>query len=299
MNAAVSLLERVLPATVDLHVLIPETHPSASILGTERGGSGTIVDPAGLILTVNYVVLGAAQIEVTLFDGTTLAGEVAAQDFATGIALVQVSASRLPSVPMIPSSALSPGDEVFLLGSAEGQARRVSNGCVLAIERYDGFWEYRLKRAVLSTALNPGMGGSGLFNRLGQMAAVVSLDLDAIGRSSLAIPVEHFVDHRDELLQHHRRVTRAARAWAGVYCYDAREAVIIAGVLPGGPAEAAGMKTGDLLLAVDGRRVTGRHALYDQLWSHQPGDALTCTVYRNDEVLRLRIETADVESFFA
>src|SRR5262245_43159236 len=66
VNAAVSLIGRVLPATVHVQAEIPSEHPSARLLGTERMGSGAIIDPAGLILTVNYVVLGAAEARVPL-----------------------------------------------------------------------------------------------------------------------------------------------------------------------------------------------------------------------------------------
>src|SRR5436309_2926391 len=68
VNAAVALIERVLPSTVHIQSRIPESHPSARILGTERMGSGTVVDSSGLVLTVNYVVLGAEQVRVTLLD---------------------------------------------------------------------------------------------------------------------------------------------------------------------------------------------------------------------------------------
>jgi S1-C subfamily serine protease len=299
MNAAVTLLERALPATVSLRVQIPATHPSASILGTERNGSGTVVDPSGLILTVNYIVLGAAQIDVTLFDGTVRPGTLAAQDFATGIALVRVAGDPLPAVRLRSSHALSPGDEVFLMASAGERERRVSNGCVMAIEPYDAFWEYGLDRAVTTTALNPGLGGGALFDRVGQMAGVVSLDLNTVGRSTLAIPVEYFVEHRDELLRHRRRVTRPARAWVGFYCYDVRETVVIAGVLPGAPADVAGLQAGDLVVTVNDEPAGRRHALYRRLWSHTPGDVLTWTVYRNDKVVRLSIATTDAETFFA
>jgi serine protease Do len=90
MNASVKLIELVLPATVALKAVVAEEHPSAQILGSERFGSGVVIDPAGLILTVNYVVLGARSIEVTLLDGTDVEGTVVAQDFASGIAVVDM-----------------------------------------------------------------------------------------------------------------------------------------------------------------------------------------------------------------
>ena len=84
MNGHLGLIHSILPATVDLHVNIPESHPSASNLGSERVGSGTIVDSDGYILTVHYVTVGASSITVTLPDGEQYPAQVAAQDQETG-----------------------------------------------------------------------------------------------------------------------------------------------------------------------------------------------------------------------
>ena len=92
MNASIKLLEAVLPAVVSLKAEIPESHPSAGVLGTERHGSGVLIESADVVLTVSYVVIGARRLEVTLVDGTTQEGRVVGKDFGSGIALVQVDA---------------------------------------------------------------------------------------------------------------------------------------------------------------------------------------------------------------
>src|SRR5262249_27235785 len=89
MNASLKLLQSVLPTSVGLRVKIPGAHPSAQILGTDRMGSGTLIDASGIILTVNYVALGADTIEVTLLDETRLNGHVIAQDFFCGLAAIK------------------------------------------------------------------------------------------------------------------------------------------------------------------------------------------------------------------
>ena len=94
MNGHIGLIHSILPATVDLHVTIPESHPSARNLGAERVGSGTIVDPDGYILTVHYVTVGAASITVTLADGEQYPGQVVAQDQETGLSLVKIPGTR-------------------------------------------------------------------------------------------------------------------------------------------------------------------------------------------------------------
>jgi S1-C subfamily serine protease len=299
MNASVKLIELVLPATVALRAEVPEEHPSAQILGTERLGSGVIVDPAGLILTVNYVVLGARSVEVTLLDDTAVAGTVAAQDFATGLAVIDIGKTVLSALPLCRSTELRVGQEVFIVAAAGDNKRRANNGAITSLGSFDAYWEYSLDSAVTTTAMNPGLGGAPLLDLLGRVAAIVSLDLSEVGRFTMAIPVDHYLAHRDELLRYGHRVSRPSRAWIGFYCYAFRDHVVIAGVLPGAPGERAGLKAGDVVLAVDGERITGRHELYTRLWTHQAGDLVTFRVFRNNEVKQVAVPSGDAEEFFS
>ena len=299
MNASVKLIELVLPATVALKTEVPDEHPSAQILGTQRLGSGVVVDPAGLILTVNYVVLGAASVEVTLLDDTTTAGKVVAQDFASGIAIVEISVPPLAALKLCKSTDLQVGQEVFIVAAAGENKRRANSGAITSVGPFDAYWEYSLERAITTTAMNPGLGGAPLLDSLGRIAGIVSLDLGEVGRFTLAIPADPYLEHRDELLRHGRRVTRPSRAWVGFYCYTFREHVVIAGVLPGAPGEQAGLKAGDVVLAVNGERITGRHELYDILWKRRAGELIHFQVFRNNQVTQVAVPSANAEEFFA
>ncbi len=299
MNASVKLIELVLPATAALKTEVPEEHPSAQILGTERLGSGVVVDPAGLILTVNYVVLGARSVEVTLLDDTTVDGKVVAQDFATGLAVVDIGSTRLAALTLCRSADLRLGQEVFIVAAAGENKRRANSGAISGLGQFDAYWEYSLERAITTTAMNPGLGGAPLLDMLGRVAGIVSLDLSEIGRFTLAIPADYFTEHRDELLRHGRRVTRPSRAWVGFYCYTFRDHVVIAGVLPGAPGERAGLRAGDVVLSVNGQRINGRHQLYTCLWTHRAGDLITVEVFRNNEVKQVAVPSGDAEVFFA
>ena len=299
MNASVKLIELVAPATVALNVQVPETHPSAQILGTERQGSGVVVDDAGLILTVNYVVLGARTVEVSLLDDTTVSGTVAAQDFATGIAVVDIGAKALSALQLCPSARLAVGQELFVMAAAGENKRRANDGVITSLAPFDAYWEYSLERGIVTTAMNPGLGGAPLLDVLGRVVGIVSLDLSEVGRFTLAIPVDDYLEHRDELLRHGRRISRPPRAWVGVYCYTFREHVVIAGVLPGAPGERAGLKAGDVVLAVNDRRITDRHALYTHLWSHRVGELIHFRVFRNNQITQLAVQSGNAEEFFA
>jgi len=299
MNASVKLIELVLPATVALKAVVAEVHPSAQVLGTERFGTGVVIDPGGLILTVNYVVLGARAVEVTLLDGTEVEGTVAAQDFASGIAVVDMGTKGLAALGLGPSSALTLGQEVFIAAATGDNKRRASNGAISSLAPFDAYWEYSLDRAIVTTAMNPGLGGAPLLDSFGRVIGIVSLDLGEVGRFTLAIPVEHYIEHRDELLRHGRRVTRASRAWVGLYCYTFRNHVVIAGVLPGAPGEQAGLKPGDVVMAVDGQEISGRRELYKHLSGRPSGEVINFRVFRNNGVQQVAVPSGNAEEFFA
>jgi S1-C subfamily serine protease len=297
VNAVVGLIERVLPATVHLQARIPDPHPSSKILGTERMGSGTIVDADGLILTVNYVVLGAEEVKVTLLDQRSYVAELVHQDYASGLALVRIPEQHLPALPLRRTVDLAVGEESFIVASVGEGAARVANGAISYIGAFDANWEYVLDRAVMSTAMNPGLGGGPLLDTLGRVLGVVSLNLNEIGRFSLAIPSDYFLDARDAFVGG-RRTLADTRAWLGIFCYAVKEHVVIAGLLPGGPGEQAGLKAGDVILAVDGQEVGDRRSLYRLLWTHRSGEAITLKIFRGRELRTVTVASGDVEEFF-
>jgi S1-C subfamily serine protease len=299
VNASVKLIEQVTPSTVAIHVTVPQHHPSAAVLGTERMGSGAIVDPAGYILTVNYVAIGASSIQVTLLDDNQYEAEIAAQDFASGIAVLKITAGHFPAVPLHSSAGLRAGEEVFLVASSgEGNGRRLSGGGLMTTAPFDAYWEYCLDRALICTAMNPGLGGGPMFDMKGRMVGVVSLNLGEVGKFSLAIPVEHFAEHSEELLRYGRRASRPSRAWLGMYSYPLRDHIVIAGLVPGGPGEKAGLKAGDVILAIDGQEVFDRRKLYEQLWSRRAGESIAFRIFRNNAVRTVAVVSGNVEEFY-
>lgn len=299
MNASVKLIEQVVPSTVGIHAYVPPSHPSATILGTERMGSGAIVDPEGYILTVNYIVIGAAKLQVGLLDNHHYEAEVVAQDFPSGIAVLKIPTAGFPSVSLRSSLELQRGDEVFMVASSDdATGRRVSGGFLSNLGPYEAYWEYRLDRALICSAMNPGLGGGPMFDMNGRMVGVVSLNLGEVGKFSLAIPVEHYLDYKEELLRYGRRISRPSRAWIGMYSYPVRDHMVLAGLLPGGPGDKSGLKAGDVVLAIDGQEITDRHTLYNQLWSKPAGDTVLFRVFRNNTVREIAVLSGNVEEFF-
>lgn len=298
MNAHLGLIHAILPTTVDLRVTIPESHPSTRNLGSERMGSGTIVDPEGYILTVHYVTLGAESITVTLADGEQFPGELAAQDFDTGLSLVKIPCRDLPFMRPSPSEALSLGQPALIVASCGETGRRVSGGYVTSLESYDGHWEYMLEKTIRLTAFNPGFGGGTLTDLQGQMMGVASLNLNEIGKFSLAIPVEYYLQNEQELKHYGRVRSRPRRPWLGFYPQSFAGHIVIAGVIPGGPAERSGLREGDIIIGVEKKEVRSRPELYREIWKKRPGERISFHILREEESLNLEVVSGDRWDFY-
>jgi S1-C subfamily serine protease len=297
MDAPIEFVKRLLPSVVNIHATVPRQHPSTRILGDERMGSGLAVDAAGLVLTVNYVVMGASVVDVAPLKGRRMRAEVVAQDFEVGLALLRVKRQGLPAASL---AAQPPerGDAVVAIASSGVHEVRVSGGIVTYLGEFEAYWEYLLDRGIVSTAPNPGFGGGGLFTLTGRAVGVLYLNLNEVARSSLAIPVDCYRDHADELMRHGRVVSRPRRAWLGVFAHALDEGVIIAGIVPGGPGDKGGLREGDVIVSLNGQEMSTRRELYMSLWRHEPGERLTLEVMRDNAVKRLELTGGDRAEFF-
>ena len=288
MNGHLALIHSLIPAVVDVQVTVPEDHPSTKNLGAQRTGSGTIVDPDGYILTVNYVVTGASSITVTMTDGEHYPAQIAGQDLDTGLALLKIPARGLPFLKPAPESAVL-GQAAVIVASNGGNERKISGGYVTSQEPYDGHWEYMLEKTVRLTAVNPGFGGGTLADFKGQLLGVVSLNLPDVGKFSLAIPVEYYAPYEQELKQHGSVISRPSRPWLGFYPQSAANQVVIGGVVPGGPADRHGLREGDIIVAVEKTEIRSRRQLYQELWKKRPGERIPLEILRDETSVVLNV----------
>lgn len=298
MDASVELVKHLLQSVVHIHATVPREHPSTRILGNERLGSGVVVDSSGLILTVNYVVMGGQSIDVAFQKGRRVKAELVAQDYEVGVALVKVKRQGLQAATLGSGDALERGAPVISLASIGAQERRVGGGFVTYLGEFEAYWEYLLDRGIVSSAPNPGFGGGGLFTMAGAMVGVLYLNLNEIARNSLAIPVDFYRTHEAELLRYGRIVSRPRRAWLGVFAHALEEGVVVAGVVPGGPGDRGGLQEGDLIVSLNAQEVASRRDLYLNLWRHEPGESLTLEVMRDNKVRRFEVKGGDRAYFF-
>jgi S1-C subfamily serine protease len=146
--------------------------------------------------------------------------------------------------------------------------------------------------------VNPGLAGAPLFDALGQLVGIVSLGLSAVGRYSLAIPIDLFLQRRQEMESGSRDPARPHRAWVGFYPQAFDGGVAVTGVVSGGPADQAGLTRGDLLLSVDGEAVGSLRDLYMALWRKSPGEILGFQVLRDSAILVVDVTAGDRDDFY-
>jgi S1-C subfamily serine protease len=276
---------------------VPARHPSAAMLGEERMGAGVAVAP-DRVLTAHYLVLGAARVEVVGPDGKARSVRRTAVDHETGLALLWLEGGALHPVALGSAERVAPGLPVFIMTCTGRQERKGATGHVTAVGPFEAFWEYMLDRAIMTTVINPGLAGAALLDADARLIGVVSLGLAAPGRYSLAIPVDLFLRHRDEMERGDGAREGRQRAWVGFYPQGFDGGVVVTGVVPGGPAERAGLARGDLVLSVDGATVSNLRELYAAMWKKSAGEALSLQILRESAIRVVEVETADRAEFY-
>ncbi len=250
------------------------------------------------VLTAHYLVLGASKTEVEGADGRARVVRRIALDHESGLAVLALEGPALRPARLARSGEVAPGLPVFLLTCTSERERKGATGHVSVVGPFEAFWEYMLDRAIMTTAINPGLAGAPLFDPEARVIGIVSLGLAAVGRYSLAIPVDLFLDRRQELEEEGGEQARARRAWIGFYPQAYDGGVAITGIVPGGPADRAGLARGDLILSVDGRSVSTLRELYDTLWRKGPGDSLSLQILRDSSIRIVEVVAGDRYEFY-
>lgn len=297
-QAIIEAVARVLPAVVDVEVFA--TGPAVRVLGRERRGSGVVVTSEGHILTAAHIVTGAERLNVTFSDSRRVSARLTAVDPDTGLALLHVTPfPGMVVAPMGSSAGLKLGQACVALGSQGRDVRSVHAGVVSALPPFEGYWEYRLDRAVQTDAMiNPGSSGGPLIDAQGRVVVILSFSQSEPRRTNFAIPVELVTGVLDELTRHGRVRGRSARPWLGTYTVSTDGGVGVLAVLPGSPAERAGLRQRDVILQVNGVPVVSRAEFYEAVWRGRVGDPFELIVRREDESLSLTVRGEDRRDFF-
>jgi serine protease Do len=270
-------------------------------------GSGFVIDPDGIVITNNQVIDGADRIEVTFIDGTTLPAEVEGTDPKTDLAVLRVkSDKKLPYVELGDSDKARVGDWVIAIGNPFGLGGTVTAGIISALNRdihagnYDDFIQ-------TDAAINRGNSGGPLFDLDGRVVGVNSAIISPSGASvgiGFAVPTSTVKPIVDQILKY----GETRRGWIGVRIQTVTPEIaeslglgtargaLVAGVSPGGPAAAAGLETGDIVLAFDGRNIETMRDLPRVVAEATIGSSADVQIFRDGETLTRRIEVARLEN---
>lgn len=250
-------------------------------------GSGFVVESDGLVLTNWHVVRSAQRITVTFPDGRRFAGRVEGRDPASDIALVRIKASNLPVLEIAPDDRLRVGEWVVAIGNPLGLSTTVTAGIVSALNRGLSINE-RIPFIQTDAPINPGNSGGPLLDLRGRvvgMTTAVARNTTGIG---FAIPAETL---RWALPQLKER-GRVERAWLGVVLDAAAGdgvladklggvGVVVRQVAQGSPAQRAGLQSGDLILAVDGRSLRDPGELIRTIAQRRAGETIHLLISRS------------------
>ena len=269
---------------------------TAESLGTRRTGSGVIID-AQTVLTIGYLVLEADSVEIIAASGQRVPANVAGYDHATGFGLLRALVP-LDGTPIAlgDSDRVAVRETVLTQGHGEELATELY---VVSRKPFTGSWEYLIERPIYTFPPVNNWSGSALFDESGKLIGIGSLIVnDAASERSgvpgnLFVPVNILKPILSDLIANGRR-SGPVQPWLGLGTEEVQGHLMVARVSRGGPARDAGIDRGDIVLAVDGERVSGQADFYRRLWRLGPaGTEITLKVLQQGTVRDIRLRSID------
>ncbi len=239
-RAQAPTLEQLLSGVVHIKTLITPDGRTTENLGREREGTGIVIDDNGLVLTIGYLMVEAISAEITTNDGRTVGANVVGYDNESGFGLLQtITPLKVRALQMGKASDIKVGDPVVV--ASYGGPGGMAPVHVVAKREFAGNWEYLLDDAIFTAPPHPAWSG----------AALVGHDGKLVGVGSLIVNVAH--------------------PWLGINTDDVGGHLVVSRVTAGAPAEKAGVRKGDIILAVNGETPKSLPDFYRKIWSQ--GDA--------------------------
>jgi len=292
-HAETRSLDELLSAIVRVKTTIEPDARTADSLGREREGSGVVIDGDGLVLTIGYLMVEARTAEIGTKDGRTVPAAVVGYDHETGFGLLR-GLLPLKVAPIASGSSADVKEADPVLVASAGGAAMVQPARVVAKREFAGSWEYLVGEALFTAPPHPAWSGAALINRDGRLVGIGSLivgDAAADGTpGNMFVPTDGLHPILGDLLAA-GRVSGPGRPWLGVAVV--RGALVVGRVTPGGPAEQAGVRAGDTIVAVNGESVGGTlAAFYRKVWAQGgAGAVVTLELSRSDETRRVEVRS--------
>ncbi|MCY7308103.1 MAG: S1C family serine protease [Rhodoferax sp.] len=302
-QSSMAAFTRANAAVVGLKVNVADDARSAETLGKERTGSGVVIGPDGLILTIGYLMMEAQTIQITTQDNKTLPAQAVAFDLATGFGLVR-ALLPLRGIEPVPLGSLKDVPMGAALMAATGAQSQGEDGDVnmtqlVSKRAFSGYWEYHIDSAAFTSPPIGNHSGAPLFNQKGELIGIGSLLVsDAMG-GNRRLPGNMFVpvDLLKPILAEMQRTGGTAvsrRPWVGLTSTEQSGRVQIVRVNKESPAQRAGLEPGDLVLAVDGQKVSTLEEFYKKVWDRaRPDTDIALTVLQGAEIKTIVLKPVD------
>jgi S1-C subfamily serine protease len=294
--------EETLSAIVRVKTKIVPNARSAATLGLQREGSGVLVRE-GYVATIGYLVIEAESIEVTTGDGKSAPAALAGYDHASGFGLLKLLAP-LPGkpLPLGDSGALAEREPAMI--ASYGGRDAVNVVYVVSRRPFSGSWEYLLDSAIFTYPPVMNWSGASLISAKGELLGLGSLIVnDAAGAGTqspgnMFVPVDLLKPILGDLIAR-GRTAGTVRPWLGLNTEEMRGRLFVARVSPEGPAERAGLKSGDIVIGVGGEEVSSLADFYRKVWARgAAGVDVPLKVLQGVQVKEVNVRSIDRLEYF-
>jgi S1-C subfamily serine protease len=295
---------QILDAVVKLKSQVPREARTAPYLGTEREGSGVLIDAEGLIVTIGYLITEAMSVEVET-AGRRAAAKVIGFDMESGLGLVRTE-QPLGVKPIQLGRSRDATEKSPVLVASFGGAESAIGAQVVSRRTFAGYWEYLLEEAIFTSPPHGNWGGAALIGRDGKLLGIGSLmvpnaakvggdDKDLPG--NMFVPIDKLKPVMADLLSG-GRPSGPPRPWLGIRTVEHPSGLVVMSVQPGSPAEKAGVERGDIITRLGGEKVTELGDLYKKLWSKGPaGVEVPLTLLDKRGPREVKVQTMDRYKF--
>jgi S1-C subfamily serine protease len=295
--------ERLYGALVRVQTTAVPNARSNATLGREREGTGTVIGKGGVILTIGYLIVEADDVKVTDSRGRTYPARVLAYDHATGLGLIKTSVPfNVPPVPLGNSAKLADREPVLVAGW--GGIPDTALAYVASRRPFTANWEYMLDEAIFTIPATTGWSGAALVDRRGTIVGVGSLivrdatDAEPQMPGNMFVPIDALKPILEDMVKTGRRKD-APRPWLGLSADEVQGRLIVSRVSPDGPADAAGMKAGDIIVAVGREPVRTQAEFYRKVWSRgSAGAQITLRVLQDMDIRDVQVKSIDRVEYF-